>query len=154
MIASVIRHVVLHWQSADNIHCHMITGWWKTSFLKQHYCTVFGQPDSIRLEKASLLNSSPNTSYLLGHKLDFDTSLGFRTPFAFQKCGRRHGIEPLIWQKVILFISTVTYGDGGGGEMGGKGGCFASLLSSLSLFSQSSIALPHWINLAVAKARC
>lgn len=87
-----------------------------------------------RIEKASFLSSTPNTSCLIGHRLDFDTSLGFRTAYVFQKCCHRHGIELLIWQDMVPFTSTVTYGGGGGEEMRLKGGCFASLLSLLSLF--------------------
>lgn len=79
------------------------------------------------------------TAYLAGHRLDFDTSSGFRTASAFQKCCCRHGIEPLIWHDIILFTSTVTYGGGGGGEMGGKSDRFASLLSSRNLFFDTVI---------------
>lgn len=126
-------------------------------FLKQCDGTEFGWPGSVGLKKASLLSSSPNTSHLVGHRLDFDTSLAFRTALTFQKYCHRHGIVPLIWQDTILFTTTVTYGGGGGGEMGGKGGWFAFLLSSLFFFffvTQSSIAIIHWINLAVTGIRC
>lgn len=103
-------------------------------FLKQCDGTEFGWPGSAGLKKASLLSSSPNTSHLVGHRLDFDTSLDFRTALTFQKYCHRHGIVLLIWQDTILFTTTVTYGGGGGGEMGGKGGWFAFLLSSLFFF--------------------
>lgn len=141
MMVSIIRHALLHEQSADTIHCHAITKWCKMSFLKQHDHT-----DSVGLDKASLLSFTPNTSYLESHRLDFDRSLGLKIAFTFQKSCCRHGIEPLIWQDIVLFTSTVTYGGGGGGEMGGKGGRFASLHSSLSLFFNTVMHCNHSLN--------